>query len=231
MTISQHPFLIADDCQRIRKNVYALKDFWVNRSSGILPFFTLGAASYLDAKDMVQYTSAIEKYNPLLQHYFSWLYAMLSKQLSAILDIPVDYAEGLSLPGFHIFLANQAFKSPVASIHFDLQYLSVKLPYANIDFDHPISFTCAISLPKSGAGLNYWAITYAEAKGLSKDELDQLKDSKEALYIEYEIGKLVLHKGLILHQIAPSKEVKMGDERITLQGHGLICDGILRLYW
>jgi len=35
----------------------------------------------------------------------------------------------------------------------------------------------------------------------------------------------------MLHQIAPAKDMKPNDERITLQGHGLICDGILRVYW
>ena len=61
--------------------------------------------------------------------------------------------------------------------------------------------------------------------------LDEYVASKEKHYFPYSLGKIVVHKGLMLHQIAPAKDMTIDDERITLQGHGVIADDELRLYW
>ena len=231
--LTEHEFIKPDQCARIIEIVHALKEHWVNRAAGFLPFYTLGAASYLDASTdkLTPYYQAAERYNPILESHFPQLYESLKDTLSQTLNIPVTYAKGMSLPGFHIFLANKAFENPIASTHFDLQFKPLKWEYEQVDFAHPISFTCAVSLPHAGTGINYWDISQEEVKDLNRAELEDLKKSKETHFLPYSQGKLVLHRGLILHQIAPCKEIKPTDERITLQGHGLICDGILRLYW
>jgi hypothetical protein len=231
--LTQHDFLSEEECARMCEIVEGLRDFWVNRASGFLPFFTLGAASYLDysTENKELYLQAAERFNPILKSHFPMLYERLTEKLSEILEKPVLYAEEMALPGFHIFLPNKAFEYPVASTHFDLQHQKFKWDYEQVDLEHPISFTCAIKMPKSGSGLNYWQITQEEAKNLSTQELELLKNSREKLYFPYKLGSLVLHQGLFLHQIAPTKDMQSEDQRISLQGHGILCDDLMRLYW
>lgn len=201
---------------------------------GFAPFFSLGAASYMDADEKSGddfYRQKAQKLNPLLRENFPLLYEQLAAQLSAILGIQTEYDRGLGLPGFHIFLSSKVFEQPMASMHFDLQYQSIKWPYSKIDFSNPISYTVSMILPKHGGGLYYWDLFYDQVKDLNHHELEALKKTMEPKYLPYKIGQLILHRGLVLHQIAPSKNVEEEDERITLQGHGLICDEVLRLYW
>lgn len=231
--LSEHDFLSPEDCKRDTRIVHSLREYWVNRAGSFLPFFTLGAVSYLDApkNDPTRYLQAAQKYNPILMSHFPQLYETLKDTLSDILHMPVSFANDIGLPGFHIFLSSKCFESPIASVHFDVQYEALKWDdYDKVDFDHPISFTCPIVLPSSGAGLNYWDIG-EEAKDMEQDAFEKLKASKEQHFFPYKLGKLILHKGLTLHQIAPCVDMKPDDERITLQGHGLVCDGIMRLYW
>lgn len=231
--LSQHDFYTHEECRGVCDKVHALRSYWTNRGGGFFPIYTLGSASYLDANnnDDSTYREKAKALNPILTANFPILYERLVNVLSDIFKMPVAYAEGLGYPGFHIFLSSKMFEKPIASTHFDLQFQSIKWNFNDIDFDHPISFTCPFAMPKSGSGLNYWDIREDKNKKISVQELEKLKAAKETLYYPYELGKLVLHRGLILHQIAPSKDIEPDDERITLQGHGLICDGALRIYW
>jgi hypothetical protein len=231
--LTQYDFLSAEECKRTLDIVLALKEFWVNRGSGFLPFYTLGAASYLDASSQSQeaYIQAAERFNPVLASHFPSLYERLTEKLSEILKMPVRYAEEMALPGFHIFLSSKAFEYPVASSHFDIQHEKLLWKYDQVDTEHLISFTCPIAMPTFGSGLNYWNIMREEAKELSAKELERFKKSKEMFYLPYKLGSLILHQTIFLHQIAPSKNLLEEDERITLQGHGIIGDGIMRLYW
>lgn len=232
--LSQHPFYTIQEAALIRKEVLNLDKEWIDRAGGFLPIYTLGTASYLDASkenDLI-YRNKAKQTNPILWSHFEALYKRLCTLLNNILHIPVALDDSLAYPGFHIFLGNKKFEKPIASCHFDLQFKSIDWNhYRDVDFDHPISFTCPFSLPKSGSGLNYWNIEKQEYLKSSSKEIEALRSTKETLFLPYTIGTLVLHQGLILHQIAPSKDITSEDERITLQGHGLFCDGIMRIYW
>lgn len=231
--ISEYDFLTENECEHTRDTVMNLKEYWINRANNLFPFYTLGAASYLDTnkEDSSSYYQSVSRYNPILENHFSSIYEKLREKLSEIFHMPIIYDTSQALPGFHIFLANKFFENTIASTHFDLQFKPLKWDYQQIDYENPISFTCPVALPYSPAGIYYWNITKKDAKGLSHGELEKLKNSKEKLFFPYSKGKLVLHRGLILHQIAPCKEIKPTDERITLQGHGLVCDGKMRIYW
>lgn len=226
-------FLTREECEQVRRTLFQLKPHWKHRMGGVLPFYSLGAASYMDssAKDDSGYRVLAKKQNPLLKQHFQFVYDRLAQVLQQKMGLEVAYEEELALPGFHIFLAHKMFEEPIASSHFDLQFNSIQWKYQNVDNTHPISFTAAISLPTEGGGLYYWDITQEEAKGLDRDALEQLKTQRERKYLPYDIGKLALHKGLFLHQIAPGKNIRQFESRITLQGHGLVCDDVLRLYW
>ena len=47
----------------------------------------------------------------------------------------------------------------------------------------------------------------------------------------YTVGKLFYHTGHVLHQIIPGYKLQEGDRRITLQGHGIKCDGKWIIYF
>lgn len=231
--LSQHDFFTPEECTKAYEIVHALRDHWVNRSGGIWPFFTLGACSYLDASknDQEKYLQTSHRLNPILQSNFPLLYERLAECLAEILQMPVRYEEGFGLPGFYIFLGHKAFEKPLGSAHFDKQFQFLKWNHDKVDMENPISFTCAFVLPKSPSGINYWQISKKEARNLSPEALEKLISTKEKLFFPDALGKLILRKGFVLHQLAPVKGIQSDEERITLQGYGLICDGIMRLYW
>ena len=150
----------------------------------------------------------------MLREPFQWLYDQISDLLAQTLEGSVGYPEKLALPGFHVFLSARVFEHSVAPVHRDLQYklLDWDCPNGELDSSEVLSFTVAIALPEAGGGLNVW-------------------DDETVVYIPYRKGCLLLQYGNALHQIAPTARVQPGDERITLQGHGLLRRGIWNLYW
>lgn len=228
-----HNCLTEKECKETLQKVHALKDHWKSRMGKGFPFFTLGTASYLDAGDKgeVYYKLKAKDTNALLKENFPSLYDRVMESLIKATGKKVEYEDQLALPGFHIFQYCEMFNYPIASEHFDLQFKEMFWGYRNVEYDNPITFTLTIRLPSGGGGLNYWDIFYTDVEELSNTELKDLRDETEKKYFEYQEGKMIVHGGLMLHQIAPAKDMKPDDERITLQGHGLICDNILRVYW
>ncbi len=232
--LGQFDFLTIDESQAIRNKIYSLQHHWINRASGLEPFYTLGTASYLDSPDAndTLYLQKAQKTNPILLENFSLVYERLKTLLSNIMKIPVLYETKLALPGFHIFKYSKSFEKPIAKIHFDLQFKSHQWShYKKADLNNPLSFTCPVALPHVGGGLNYWDIFRDDVKEMDESQFTQYIATKQMHYLPYTIGKIALHKGLLLHQIAPAKSMNVQDERITLQGHGIIADGALHLYW
>lgn len=218
-------------CQKIVEKIHRLKKIWTPRMGSEIPFYTLGAASYLDGHDYENYLKLAQQINPLLLAHFRDLYISLAKTLEKETSEVVKFDEKLALPGFHIFQYHPVFKTHTAAAHFDLQYKEVPWTYKKIDYDNPISFTLSLSLPKSGGGLNYWNLDYEAFKDKPRHEVEKIQEQSEQKFIPYQEGSMIVQKGLFLHQIARSSDLQPNDERITLQGHGLICDGALRLYW
>jgi hypothetical protein len=216
-------------CQNIVSKIHGLKAEWTSRMGFDIPFYTLGAASYLD--DQEDYFILVKKKNPLLLEHFRELYIRLAEILKDEIREIIKYDEQLALPGFHIFESHPIFETPVAACHFDLQYQRRLWPYQNIDLTRPISFTLSLKLPNHGGGLNYWDLEYEPLKDKTRQEIEKIQEETEKKYIPYKVGSMIVQQGLFLHQIAPAENLLPTDERITLQGHGLICDGALRLYW
>ena len=195
------------------KKVFDNKDKWIDRDI----FYTFGGSSYID--DGRQYQKNLTKSNSVLYKNFHGLYKKLGDYFGAELNNDIAY------PGFHIF--DERCENLNASIHFDAPYL--KLPIYKPSFSNPKSFTILLKKPSNGAGLNVW----------DKIDLNKMKPSKRKeyinmhsrmimnlgspSYIEYELGKMYIHSGEVLHQIA-NKGGNKGDHRVTLQGH-IIQDG------
>jgi len=64
-------------------------------------------------------------------------------------------------------------------------------------------------------------------------ELDYSKwgDYGEPTVVPYEAGKMFWFIGKLVHQIAPAYNADFNDRRLSLQGHGVKCDGVWQLYF
>ncbi|MFF9621211.1 hypothetical protein [Streptomyces griseosporeus] len=229
--------LTAAESAALRDAVHALRPHWTARGREPASFFTLGAPSYLDLAgnpDGGPYQARADASRPLLWEAFGELYTRLAKLLEQHLGAPAEYPGHLALPGFHVWLAPAVFTRPKAPVHFDMQYRAFDWPEGT-DLTRLLSFTLPVRLPAAGGGLNVWDATYdhfrhAVAKGWAESAAD-LKRFHRHQYVPYTEGEMVMHSGHTLHQVAPSPRVEPDDERLTLQGHGVWCDGRWLLYW
>lgn len=233
----QVDFLDADECRRAADLVHALRPHWEPRLPDA-PFFTLGAASYMDATPAarrMQYYEKAARLNPILDENFGWLYSRLTRLLEERLGGTCAVEPRAARPGFHVFLPVPLFQSSLASIHVDLQYeLLDWRDHPQPDFENPMSFTASIVLPRGGGGLHTWDVPWETVRGLSRQAIEQLVSSSPPELRRYTPGGIVLHSGHTVHQIAPLPRIEPGDmrdARITLQGHAVRSDGTWWVYW
>jgi hypothetical protein len=233
--ITSLELLDAAECARLDGQVKELRAHWVPRGGDPHSFFTFGAASYLD--EPAEYPACAAKLNPILRNGFGWLYSRLLDFLERRLRAPVSFAEGLGMPGFHIWLTPAIFTRPEASVHFDLQYLRAWPEDAkDLDYSRPLSFTLPIRLPARGGGLNMWDVTFERYRRFHDRLSTRMQPLDLTVLLErirhpYTVGALAMHSGHQMHQIGEIDEVLPGDERITLQGHALFQRGEWKLYW
>jgi len=231
--VTHLPLLTPEECGRVLEGIQAQKKIWEPRYPG-LPFYTLGAASYLDSgPGRHGYDAKAARFNPLLEQEFGWLYERLLGALRSHLGEKVTFEPRAARPGFHIFLAHEAFRRPLGKIHFDLQYSGITWEVeSKPDFSQPLSYTVAIRLPRAGAGLHLWDITKAEYDASGMTDLEAVSRERAPDYIPYKEGAMVYHSGLLLHRIAPARGgIRPDDMRVTLQGHALLGRDGYRLYW
>ena len=110
------------EASRVAALVNELRPYW--RIVGKrLSFFTLGAASYIDAaRSRDEYRDLAFRLNPILVTHFSDLYARLLAALRDSLGLPVTFAEGLALPGFHLYQYHPELAFLQPQVHKDLQH-------------------------------------------------------------------------------------------------------------
>jgi hypothetical protein len=235
--ITSLQLLTTAECSLLEQRIKNLRTHWIPRGNSpeTSSFFTLGAATYLD--EPAQYQGAANRLNPVLREHFGWLYERLLDFLSRQLHAPVTFAQGLGHPGFHIWLTPAIFITPDASVHFDLQYLRAFPDHKpGVDFDRPLSFTLSIRLPRRGGGLNLWDVTYERYRQFY-ERLNTRMQPKDVTVLlnrirhPYTVGAISMHSGHLLHQVGEIDTVFPGDERITLQGHGILVQGEWKLYW
>lgn len=167
-------------------------------------------------------------------HDLDDLYDLIAEALTAHLAASVRYPDHLALPGFHIWLEAAIFTRPRAPVHFDIQHQAFDWP-PGTDTDRLLSFALPLRVPAAGGGLNLWEATYQDfrrslARGWVVSAAD-LQRFHARRYVPCTPGRLYVHSGHVLHQVAPSAGVRAGDERLTLQGHGVWCADHWQLYW
>ena len=197
--------LLNIDTQDIADKVHKLRPYWIQRLE--VPFYTLGRCAYLDGKTS-EYANEIKETNPILYSEFKDLYGSVGGYLANLLNEPIYLDENLAFPSFHIAESHPYFTIEGGKWHQDYPHTTLGLG----DKD-PLTFTVAIQLPSDGAGLDYI-------------DLDG-----EQHYLEYVERGIVIHDGSIEHRISPAKSYKPNEYRITLQGHLIRVDGVLKMFW
>lgn len=232
--VTRLALLDEEQCAEAAGRVRALRSLWERRWPG-LPFYTLGAASYLDSAAGAReiYYGKAASLNPLLEREFGWLYERLLNALGEWLGASASFVPDAARPGFHIFLAHETFRLPLSKIHFDIQYENIDWSGCEgIDFSKPLSFTLAIRLPRSGAGLMTWSVAKADYDAMDAAARARLDDECAPRFEAYSEGEMVCHSGLLLHRIAPARAgLRPDDMRLTLQGHALPGREGYWLYW
>lgn len=254
MSVEIIPCLSPDDAFKYASDVLELHPQWDNHD---LYFHTLGAVTYLEAfnsegalkaEELNGYYSHKNLLNPLLHQTFGDLYDKVELALSKKIG-PAKIIDQLGYPGFHIFgptpekgTIDQEFIDNFqgdswGNLHIDIQYiphLPVFEKFKHIDLDQTLSFTLALRLPKNGSGLRVWREIEGR-KNIERFNYLDINERKELIgtprEIAYEPGKLSFFIGHLVHQVPMTKILLKDDLRITLQGHGVLCDGIWRLYF
>ena len=126
-------------------------------------------------------------------------------------------------------MANKIYFGWVGDLQYELiDWTAIGTP----ETSSQMSLTLALALPESGGGLHVWNINRMEILRLPEDERRaHMQANRIATHQPYVIGSLALHSGHRLHQIAPTPAPRPGDQRLTLQAHGLRVDGRWLLYW
>lgn len=225
--------LTTEECLKIESVIYDLRKFWTPQSHN--SFYTLGAASAYDSLDTydnnVYYYAKAKLLNPILQECFGWMYEKILDVIAKHLNQPTCYTNILALPGFHIFPVPANTHIPDRKGHFDLHVKHLNWNSSKkIDLENPISFNIAIQLPQSGSGLNISKLRQEDLSSLSPLEKQQVFE-KEKEFHPYKIGSINLHDGLVLHGISSMQNQQLENDRITLQGHGILCEETWQLFW
>ena len=197
-----------DRCAEIAKTVKRHKELWIDRGG----FYTMGAATYQDAIE--DYIRVAHDYNCHIAVLFGQELIELGDKLEILLGIEVTQNQNTALPSFHIFDASAS--GMIGHPHIDEPHLRVEWQSEVVD---TFSFTVLLEAPEAGAGMDVWPDCTDE----QMDEYVESGELPEHVYMPYTLGDLVIHDGLTPHRIAnpaAGNEIRVGEHRITLQGHG-----------
>jgi hypothetical protein len=228
------PVLDADEVARVHAAVHAARSRWTRRDP-VHPFFTLGAASYLDARKgrFSHYQTLARAANRELAATFGWVHEKLRRAVSEVVGSEACYDERLALPGFHVHQRDPDQPIPPASIHFDRQFELIDWSRIGAaDGGEQLSLTLAIALPAEGGGLLVWNINRMEIEAMTEEaRRAHMAANRHATRHPYTPGHLAVHSGHQLHQMAPAHDPQPTDERITMQAHALPVDRRWVIYW
>jgi hypothetical protein len=241
--LEQIPLLDLAECERASAQVGSLRPHWIPRSPPPASFFTLGVATYQDlGEDQPRcprrdYYQDAPVFNALILEHFGWLLERVRRSLEHFLGASARFSPRLGVPGFHIFCDASIPRADSASVHCDLQHylLDWNDGEAPPDFTSAVSFTLPTRLPRGGSGLNGWDLTCEEVDATMQRHgvftMEEVVKYRSKTFYPYSCGVMVVHSGSRVHQIGPAADVQPGDQRITLQGHGLRRGAEWVLYW
>lgn len=246
--------LTEEECKAVIKSVDELHPHWRKFQSD--RFYTLGAAAYQEGYyEPEKYNEIAAKMNPILKENFGWVYERVIKKLSEQIG-PCELIDPLAYPGFHILghplgEANTHIEMllatrPISKIHVDGQFnyseqRKMWSTFKNVENNIPMSWTLSIQMPKSGSCLATWDNDDMKQYEKNKKLVEYVKGIRDyAVFKEhrppdhvvtYKTGELFFFHGLMKHQIGPTYKMDEYERRITMQGHGMLCDGVWRIYF
>lgn len=212
----------------------ALRERWVCRRPP-WPFYTLGAASYLDAAggNRRAYEEKRRETTPLLRERFGALLDRVAAAIEEVTGLRAEYdEERYAPPGFHIYEAHPDFALPVAKIHCDRQYEGLDWSFYGVNpaERRGLSFTLSLQLPTGGSGLHTWPISHRES-GVDRGQARKLFTPEHRKFCQYVEGEMVIHSGDLTHQAVIQLDREAAGRRVTLQGHAVELDDRWLLYW
>jgi hypothetical protein len=223
-----HDLLTPAECEEIRARIDALHLKWIRHHDDV-PLHTLGISGFLTHSRQEYETRATEK-NAVLRAHFADVLALVRAALERHVGAPVEDHPIGALPGFNVFGSHPYFATPFASAHFDVQHRNLNWP-ERIDETDVVSFTLPVALPATGGGIDIWDIRAPDIANLDRE----LKPARIAAahheHLPHRTGTIVIHRGDILHRIAPTTEVQPDDRRYTLQGHTVRVGTRYIWYW
>lgn len=201
----------------------------------------------------------IKNSNMLLKTNFLSIYNKIIKVISDQVGESSLIIEQAPIPGFFIYgepKPNNIKKSTV-EIPLGIGDIHTDLPVEGLDYiwsqykevaDECISFTLPIEMPEYGSGLLLW--DQPDMGCYSKNDIsniykhhDYSQDERNMIllnskiknkipeFIEHVPGRMLLQEGEQWHAATFSTKPLSTDRRITLQGMGVKCDGIWRLFF
>jgi len=167
-----------------------------------------------------QYMRLVQQNNPLLFFHFESLYSKLLARLENFLGAKVRLQRKIGMPGFHIFIKENANFGPPGNRHFDLQHMGIPTEIRrDFKLKEVYSLTLPLRLPRAGGALKIWDFHFLDSVPYWNKSLNELTDEKSAKIYPYRLGHLSFQTGLYAHQLVLAPKIRADDERITLQGH------------
>lgn len=231
------PVLSYAQCEAVVEALMTRSQHWTGRQAledQVHLFHTLGAATYLDPPS--RYGARAQQANPVLQAGFSELYDCVVTAIADTTGYPATLSERLGLPGFHIFRGDPRVPPGLmygGTVHMDKPHERHAFPET---IRETLSLTLPLRIPASGAGMYFWPEVPNTILSGPKAPHD-MSDGQRAWfdahkqYVGYTPGDMVLHDGLTVHQLANPGPTRADEWRISLQGHGVLCNGTWELFF
>jgi len=229
--------LDAKACTDIVGRLMSVKESWQERrvlDDQIHIFHTLGAASYLDPAET--YSRVAAAANPVLRENFGDLLERVCAAVGDRTGYPAILSDQLGLPGFHIYKGDHRAPPGLmfgGTIHMDRPHDDHSFPF---EIEATLSITLPVCMPACGAGMYHWSevpgamLTGPKAPhAMTADQRAWFDTHKR--YISYSAGAMVLHDGLTVHQVANPGRTEDHEHRISLQGHGVLGNGVWQLFF
>jgi hypothetical protein len=176
---------------------------------------TIGTPLYRTRDRLEYYTEQARATNALMYDTYRWLYDRVADFFEDLYSHPVEFVDGLAIPGFHLMAYGGAGRFEGGGWHLD--QLAQQVPYfadRAAAIEGIVNFTLPLAVPGGGTGMDLRA---------DQDE--------SMVHVPYRPGVVLFTDRELLHRIGASVSNGPTDCRLTLQGHGVRYRRQLLLFW
>jgi hypothetical protein len=170
----------------------------------------------------------VVRMNLLLKKHFNALLERTKRVLEERYSKSVFCYPKSSLPGIYLFTKNTLNRG--GKIHIDLQFSALPKWRGIGSIQHAFAFTVPLRIPRSGTGLEIWLQSDQQFYESHRIGVWNSNDFGQAVQVPYQLGSMVIIEGMALHRIAPTI-IEPDEIRITHQGHGVIDQSGVHLFW